>query len=158
MAGAYFTTSIGPDIELWSDASGLGFAAVFQEDWFLGKWPHDSVDSSSPMIVRELYPIALACKLWGNEWCNMKLLFHCDNSAVVDTWKSGSCRNKTAMKLIRLMLAIAAKHNFILYIQHIAGADNIVADCLSRLQVERFRQLAPAANRCPVSHLPLLLT
>ena len=65
------------------------------------------------------------------EWKSRKLLFHYDNMAVVDAWKSGTCKNKIAMRLIRRMLACAAKYNFILYIQHIAGVDNTLADLLS---------------------------
>jgi len=68
----------------------------------------------------------------------------------VDTWKKGSCRNKRVMALIRLILSLAARFNFILYIQHIPGVDNSIADALSRLQMSRFRQLAPNATEKPV--------
>ena len=81
----------------------------------------------------------------------MKLLFHCDNEAVVEAWKKGSCRNSLAMLLIRFILSIAAECNFILLIQHIHGTDNCIADALSRLQVARFHQLAQGAKSRPES-------
>ena len=39
---------------------------------------------------KELYPIALASLLRVDQWSGKKLLFHCDNQAVVDIWASGS--------------------------------------------------------------------
>ena len=101
-------------------------------------------------MVREMVPIALACVIWGREWSHKKLLFHCDNASVVQAWRSGTRRNKKAMALIRSMLFVAAKYNFILLIELIAGIDNGVADALSRLQVSRFRELVPAACPQPV--------
>ena len=34
----------------------------------------------------------LAFLLWGHQWSGKKLLFHCDNQAVVDIWASGTSR------------------------------------------------------------------
>ena len=101
-----------PDVKLFTEPSGLRFGGVYHPHWFFGGWPHDS---SAPIIVRELYPIALASVLWGVgvEWKSRELLFHYDNMAVVDAWKSGTCKNKMAMRKIRRMLACAAKYNFI---------------------------------------------
>ena len=135
-----------PDLELFTDASDLGFGGYFRGRWFFGAWPDAELDS---IMVREMVPIALACALWGDSWQGKRLLFHCDNSAVVSAWQSGTCRNAKAMSLIRFMLAKAAMCNFILYIRHIAGIDNSIADALSRLQVLRFRRLAPEANCQP---------
>ena len=116
----------------------------FAGHWFLGGWLEAL--ANEPIMVREMYPIAMCCFVWGKEWSNKRLLFHSDNESVVCAWKKGSCRNKSAMALIRCMLAIAARHNFILYIQHVAGINNDIADALSRFQVSRFRRLAPKAD------------
>ena len=136
-----------PQFELFTDASDIGYGGFYQGHWFFGEWENGL--ASEAIMVRELYPIALCCSLWGSEWSGRKLLFHCDNESVVVAWRKGTCRNRNAMALIRGMLAIAAKGNFILYIQHIAGTNNEIADALSRLQVARFRQLAPAADPNP---------
>ena len=37
----------------------------------------------------ELYPIALSCLIWGQQWKGKKLLIHCDNQSVVDIWAKG---------------------------------------------------------------------
>ena len=43
----------------------------------LANWPPELRDRS--IQWQELYPIALACLLWGHQWSGKKLLFHCDN-------------------------------------------------------------------------------
>lgn len=60
------------------------------------------------------------------------------------------------MALVRKTFLIAARNNFTLKIVHIAGMDNSIADSLSRLQVHRFRQLAPTAAEFPET-LPAIL-
>ena len=141
-----------PDFDLYTDASDLGFGGYFQGRWFLERWPAEFVQE--PIMVRELVPIAVACALWGESWKGKKLLFHCDNLAVVMAWEKGACKNKLAMHFVRFILAKAAMGNFIVYIQHIAGVDNCLADALSRLQVRHFKELAPSASDTP-EQLPL---
>lgn len=137
-----------PDMNLFTDASDAGFGGYCDGLWFSGRW--SSQLAEEPIMVRELFPIAAASAIWGNTWVGKRLLFHCDNEAVVNAWKNGSCKNRAAMKLIRSILAKAAQFNFVLYIQHIAGVDNGIADALSRSQLDRFRALAPAAAALPV--------
>ena len=138
--------STSPDLDLFTDASDVGFGGYYARQWFLGRWPAELLDE--PIMVRELIPIALACAVWGHAWSGKRLMFHCDNEAAVLAWRKGSCRNKNAMAIIRFLLAEAASGNYILFIRHIAGVNNAVADALSR-----FRELAPAACSHPV-HVP----
>ena len=49
---------------------------------------------------------------------------------------------------ITVLLDITSIYIYI-YIAHIAGVNNVIADCLSRFQQNRFRQLAPLANPKP---------
>ena len=71
--------SRSPDLELFTNASGrLGFGIYFQGHWLNGSWPSNLSDCS--IQWKELYPIALACLLWGPLWRGKKLLFHCDQS------------------------------------------------------------------------------
>ena len=68
---------------------------------------------------------------------------------VVDIWESGSTRAKETMALVRLMYFSAARYNVNVCVVHIDGANNVIADCLSRFQQDRFKQLAPLANPTP---------
>ena len=72
-----------PDLELFTDASGsLGYDIFYMGHWIADPWPPELRDRS--IQWQELYPIALACLLWGHHWSGKKLLLHCDNQAVVD--------------------------------------------------------------------------
>ena len=100
---------------------------------------------------KELFAIVIAVHTWGSLWQRQKILFHCDNQAVVSVWGSGSTRAKETMALVCLLYYSAAKYNIYVCIAHIAGTNNNIADCLSRFQQEKFKKLAPQANLAPDS-------
>ena len=95
---------------------------------------------TAPFSGNNFFPIALACLLWGHLWSGRKILFHCDNQPVVDMWASGTSRDPNTMHLVRSIFFCGATHNFTV---------NSIADSLSRLQMARFRQLAPAVASAP---------
>ena len=95
---------------------------------------------------KELYAITVAVHTWGPLWQRQKILFHCDNKAVVDIWDKGSTRAVRLMALVRLLYFYAAHHNINVCIVHVPGVCNNIADSLSRFQMDRFRKLAPHAN------------
>ena len=134
-----------PDLELFTDASGsLGFGIFYMGHWISEPWPPQLQDRS--IQWKELYPIAIACLIWGQQWSGKKLLFHCDNQAVVDIWASGTSRDPLIMHLVRSIFFSAATHHYTVLVTHIAGTNNSVADSLSRLQITLFRHLAPTAD------------
>ncbi|KAF0296944.1 hypothetical protein FJT64_005615 [Amphibalanus amphitrite] len=53
------------------------------------------------------------------------------------------------MSLLRQISFLAATHAFLYRVQHVAGYTNDTADALSRLQIDRFRTLQPAAHPTP---------
>ena len=98
---------------------------------------------------KELCAIVLAAATWGNHWSQKRVLFHCDNEVIVQTWAKGSSISPDIMALVRLLYFIAAKANFVVKITHIPGVSNTLADSLSRLQVQKFKQQAPSSNPLP---------
>ena len=137
-----------PDLELFTDASeSLGYGIFYMGHWISEPWPPQLQDRS--IQWKELYPIAIACLLWGQQWSGKKLLFHCDNQAVVDIWASGSSRDPLIMHLVRSIFFSAATHHYTVLVTHIAGTNNSIADSLSRLQITLFRRLAPTADVQP---------
>ena len=71
-----------PDFQLFTDASGtLGFGAYWNGAWFSQPWSPCTV--SRPIEWKELYAIVVACETWGTQWSGKRILFHCDNQAVV---------------------------------------------------------------------------
>jgi len=145
--------STSEDMKLYTDASStLGFSAVFNNQWFCAEWPECIVDDAS-MAFRELYPIVAAAVLWGGQWKCKQIIFLCDNEATVNILNKGRSKCLYIMKLMRNMTWLALRHNFTFRARHICGKSNILADALSRFQMERFRKAAPTANwqpeRCP---------
>ena len=53
------------------------------------------------------------------------------------------------MHLVRSICFSAATNNYTVLVTHIVGTNNSIADSLSRLQITRFRRLAPTADLEP---------
>ncbi len=139
-------------LRLYTDASGsVGFGGIHGSQWFQGRWAsHQSLGVAGISIAwQELYAIVVACYIWGAQWKNKRVLFYCDNAAVVAIVNTKKSKGEQIMKLVRSIKALTLKYNFYFKAKHVAGARNEIADSLSRFQVERFRQLAPWADRDP---------
>ena len=98
---------------------------------------------------KELFAIVAAVHTWGSFWSRQKILFHCDNQAVVDIWSRGSTRAPHLMALVRLLYFCASNYNINVCVIHVPGVCNNIADSPPRFQMENFRKLAPEANLLP---------
>jgi hypothetical protein len=142
-------------LNLYSDAAGsLGFSTVFGAKWFADHWPQEM----APLHItfKEFLPITLMVEIWGPFFKNKRILFHCDNSAVVEIVNKQSCKEPHTMSLVRRFVMASLQFNFIFKAKHIPGKTNIVADKLSRFQFQEARQLAPWLETSPTqvpSHL-----
>jgi len=101
------------------------------------------------MAFIELYPIVVAALLWGSEWKRKKIIFYCDNEATVAIVKKGRSKCIEIMKLMRQLTWCACLHNFQFTAKHVEGSNNCISDALSRLQMDKFRSLAPHAEQFP---------
>ena len=137
-----------PYLELFTDASGsIGFGAYFKGHWTNGLWPSSIHEAPLDITFKELFPIVLAIFLWGNDFKNCKVLFHCDNMAVVRIINKQSSRDQASMHLVRSLVEVCLEKNIVFKAQHIPGLNNDIADALSRCQFHRFQKLAPQADR-----------
>ena len=138
------------DMELYTDATQKSFAGFYKNQWFQGDFPLEVMDEQTSMAFFELYPIVMACVVWGHNWNRKRILFHCDNMSTVDIISKGRSKVKSIMKLMRKLTFHAATHHFIIHAQHIPGINNNIADSLSRYQMQKFRILAPDAEEMSV--------
>ena len=147
------------DMELYTDASStLGFGGFFQGSWFYDKWPADlpvEYDHELSMAFRELYPIVIAAMLWGHLWSAKRIKFYCDNLGTVQIIRKGRSKVNNIMKLMRQLTWCSVKNNFCIYAEHVPGVENIIADSLSRFQIDRFKQLVPEADPAPLTCPPM---
>ena len=140
--------SLAPDLTLYTDSSGtIGFGAYFQGSWFQGHW--DEEDAPKSIQYKELYPIVLAAHTWGAQWRRKKVLFLCDNQAVVACLRSGTAKCPHIMSLLRALFLICARGSFTVSARHVPGIENGIADALSRFNMQAFRCLAPQAHQHP---------
>ena len=144
----FFTSS--DQALLFTDASGsIGFAGILGKEWFALSW--DSVPDSDQfqIAIKELFPIVLALEIWGKSLENNKILFLSDNEAVVHVINKQSSKEKTLMKLVRRLVLTSLTHNIFFKAKHIPGKTNILADKLSRFQLQDAFKAAPHLNPKP---------
>ena len=143
-------------LQLFTDSSGsIGYGAFFKLHWFQGRW----TPSNQCMSIqwKELYPIVRAAATWGYQWSTKRILFLCDNEAVVSILRSGTSRSPEIMVLMRTLHFCAAKYQFMHSAKHIPGITNPIADALSRFNMQEFRRLVPGADPYPTTPTPLPL-
>ena len=129
-------------LHFYTDASELGFGAIFGKEWFFHQWTQQQ--SCLHITILELFPIVLAVEVWGGMLRNRCLVFHTDNSAVMAVVNKFpvvnklTCKEPTVMRLIRRLVVQTLRFNIRFKCQHIPGVLNVIADHLSRLQVDNF--------------------
>ena len=137
--------------QLFSDSSKKAYAGVFESNFICGPFPPKWRKHSIQLL--ELYPIYLLLQVFKGKLANSKVIFRCDNLAIVKIINKQSSKNPLIMKLLRPMIVIMLKSNIHFKALHINGKDNILADKLSRLQdSQRLRARYGLTCPTPVPH------
>ena len=108
------------------------------------------------ITVLELFPIVAALFIWGDCLRNKKLNFRCDNMSVCHILNKMTSKSELVMVLMRNLTLKCLHKNIVVKAEHVSGLNNAITDALSRFQMDRFRRLAPAADREP-SKVPIQL-
>jgi len=142
------------DLQLFTDSAGnanLGCGVYFQGAWAFLQWPDTwkKSDILSDITYLEMIPIALACFLWKDKFCSLKICFNCDNIAVVQILNSKTSRSERVMSLIRLIVLWSMQSSFNFKSFHLPGVHNKICDSISRKDFRMFRRLAPEADLQP---------
>ena len=98
-----------------------GFAAGCTPAW-----------QSCSIAPKEMYPVLAACLLWGKSWIGSTVRLESDNSTVVAACNAGSTRYGALLRLLRALMMSSAQFNCTIRAEHLPGAQNLVADALSR--------------------------
>ncbi len=88
-------------------------------------------------LILEMLNIVIAVKLWASMWAGETVQVYGDNAATIAVLNSGRSRDSFLLQCAREIWFLTANHKITLCVEHTRGADNLVADALSR------RNLAP---------------
>lgn len=135
-------------LHFYTDAAGsIGFGAVFKSHWFCGPWPENLMPHN--ITWKELFPIVLALEIGCPQLKNQCISLHSDNYAVVYILNKQTSKDQSIMHLVRRIVLCCMQHNLLVKSTHIPGIFNILPDALARLQIEKFRRLAPSMDKEP---------
>ena len=87
-------------------------------------WPTDL--PSSHISSKEIFPVMAATIVWGHRWQGLSDRFHSE------WWLFSTQVQQETPPQTRCLSLLAAKHNFIVSADHILGAQNVLADALSK--------------------------
>lgn len=89
--------------------------------------------------AKELYPPILALRLWGADLRHGLLSFRSDNLAVVHIVNQLKSKDPIILSLLRQLAAAMLRLDLSIVATHVPGHKNSLADALSRLEVDGFR-------------------
>lgn len=137
-----------PAHHLFTDASGSwGCGAWSLPLWFQVPW--QGLPALHSIALQELFPIVLACAVWGRLWQGTYVLCHSDNVAAVFQVNKLHARDPLAAHLLRCLAFFQAAFDFRIRAVHISGQFNTGADDLSRDRASKFLAAHPAASPHP---------
>ena len=91
-----------------------------------------------PIDFMEGYTVLMAAESLAHLWRRCRVTFWIDNQAFQLSGAAGRSRVERLNWLLRRLLILQVEYDFILEYQWISTHDNILADALSRGQLERF--------------------
>ncbi len=142
-------------LHLYTDASGWGAAGIMGNLWF--QFRFGPIWSVKNIAIRELYPIMVAVYVFAEQLRDKHLVMYTDNYAVMQVINSQSSKCPGLMELIRQIVLVTLLHNIKFTSRHVPGVDNIIADELSRFQLDREELIAGGLHSEPVPIPPALL-
>lgn len=141
------TPTYSDSLKLYTDASNIGFGAAFGHHWIQSPWPPST--SSKSIDFKEMFAILAAVLTWGHHWPGKTIIILTDNLPITEIWHKGSSPSRDIMSLVRTLYLITARLQFVVKLKHIPGKHNIIADSLSRFQMQKFQEAAPQADQHP---------
>lgn len=123
-------------MHLWTDASDHGYGCVFENQYIYEKF--DNGLTKRPIAWRELYAIVVAAATWGHHLARKRIIFNCDNEAIVYCIKSGVSKDSELMTLLRKLFFICDYYSFECSAVYLTSKSNVLADALSRGDMNKF--------------------
>ena len=133
----YFSLQIVPETR------ALAWGAVCCHSWMFQKWEEGYIHDCKPSIeYLELFAVAAGVLRWADCFSNRRVVLFCDNISVVFMINKASSSCKNCMVLIRMITLHCLVHNVRIFAKYISSGANKLADYLSRLRIQDFKQEA----------------
>ena len=150
-----------PSRHLYTNASGSwGCGAYSLPRWLQVSWPR--VYPLHSIALQELFPIALACAVWGHQWSGTYIPCQSDKAAAVCHVNYLRAQDPLASHLLRCLALFTAVFDFRIRAVHIAWRLNTGADQLSRDRARAFLKshltALPLPTQVPQEPTNLLLS
>ena len=130
---SYFPIKDSAYLNFYSDASHLGAGATFNSLWIQFEYP--SHWSARSIAYLELYPIVVITHLFCADLKDSRIIFHTDNWSIMHVLNKASSKCPLIMTLVRPLMSLALKHNFLITSRHVSGSLNLIPDRISRFQI-----------------------
>ena len=148
---------VSPQLDLWSDASDVGWGAHLGEEVISDLWAPEEAELS--INVRELLAIERALLWFAPQLCDSSVAIFADNATAIACLRNqGGTHSPLLNSIAQRILRWAESLPVVLSPQFIMGKHNVLADALSRpnqiqgsewtLKQEVFQELC---KRWPVS-------
>ena len=98
--------------------------------------------------IRELICLSFALDVFGHRLTGQHIWARCDNEVSVTVVYNLYARHPILVLLVRHIHAAQARWDVTLTPLHIEGVTNVLADLLSRNEIDRFLSLVPTASMC----------
>ena len=122
---------VSPQLELWSDASDVGWGAHLDEVVISGLWAPEGVESS--INVRELLAIERALQWFAPQLVGSSVAIFADNSTAIAYLRNqGGTHSPLLNSIAQRILRWAESLPVVISPQFIMGKHNVLADALSR--------------------------
>lgn len=117
-----------------TDASLSGGGCLWAPDWMYVNWALDYPSLCSLHInYKETFTIVLAAHRWAPFWSGHQVVVKTDSQVAAAILNKGSTCCPVIMDWIRSLFWLKEYYNFSLFVKHIPGATNTLADSISRL-------------------------
>ena len=140
-------TTTSDDIFFYSDATAaevLGFGCIFNNSWIYKKWKENFIKEKKPSIAYlELYALAIGLFTWEDRITDSRVVIFCDNMSVVCMINNITSKCKNCMFLLRQITLNGLRYNRRVSAKYVSTKSNFLADSLSRLDIAKFKRLAP---------------
>ena len=131
-----------------TDGSDIGYGGFSGKYWFYDKYYSSEVNPNNEYNIRdrELYPILTLFNTLGPIFTGANIRIMCDNQNAVQALTNKDIRNNKSQDMLIEICELAMKYKFRFYAFYIKSSENILADALSRLKIQTFKQLVNLNN------------